>query len=174
MKTYNVTMHWTPWVLHVKHKTWVRTDIDPHHPMKDWFRLYICPPYLIVLAYLDVRCHHLLCYECWMTVLNIMLPSDECCTSDGCQADCRLQPDERWMTVIIRHSTDFRLTSADTSHSCTTRTWDTSDPDSTFIQHWLDLRSKIASDGELSSALSSFFGHFHLIRSHLTRQTLTW
>ena len=62
----------------------------------------------------------------------------------------------------------------DTSHSCTTRTWDTSDPDSTFIQHWLDLRSKIASDGEQSSALSSFIAHFHLIRSHLTCQTLTW
>ena len=68
-----------------------------------------------------------------------------------------------WLSSSYTQQTFVRRL-LDASHSCTTRTWDTSDPDSAFIQLWLDLRSKIASDGELSSALSSFMGHFHLIQ----------
>ena len=39
----------------------------------------------IVLGYVRRQVSPLatVCYECWMTVLNIMLPSDEYCTSDG-------------------------------------------------------------------------------------------
>ena len=42
-----------------------------------------------------------------------------------------------------------------------------------FYSGTLIFRPEIASDGELSSALSSCIGRLHLIRSRPTRQTLT-